>query len=616
MRLVHSIPALAVSLLLAASALAAPRTTPLDERDASGVSPAPAPEDARDDAVDALLESGRAHLDAGRLEQAQADFDLAAAMDGDSLRTRTWVLRGWIGAGRPNDALDATDALSRIHPGAPELDYLYGMAFAFKAQTAMAAGVTDHTVGMQFQDAVQYLERATTADPLLYRDAFLALSLAAWYAQPPELDVARRAGEEAVRLLPDRTTAWFQLGRVAFSQYVSLRGDPDRADEARAAWERTLSAFDEALTRVGIPSDPAGVQLVGDARVQRGNAFLWEERIEEAAVEFGEAMGWNPAAVDLRRVSGQLGDSFGGALQRALAIRAEHKPKDSPNSATLYWWLGYTRLEAGRQALEASRSGAASDRATGESAPELLAASEAAFEHCLELRPDFANSWYFLGHGRYAAGDYPGAVAAFSTYWENDPAGFVAYVSGEPDYNVPRLEYLTGIAFRDGNLESAAALAAACANGVQDDSTHWNNLGLFLRDRADLLQEGAELPDPKLIADLHERAYEAYARALALEPENPALLNDTAVMLDYYLDRDLSRALAMYERAAARAETLLADPELSEADAELYGVALRDARNNGKRLRARLALREHGGPEAEEVHVGGGAGSPHDARRR
>src|SRR6185295_2334847 len=79
---------------------------------------------------EARVEAGRALLDSGRFAEAEAAFNAAAAADGDSLRTRMWVLRAWMEQGRSNDTLDALDALDHAGEKGLDMTYLYGMAFA------------------------------------------------------------------------------------------------------------------------------------------------------------------------------------------------------------------------------------------------------------------------------------------------------------------------------------------------------------------------------------------------------------------------------------------------------------------------------------------------------
>jgi hypothetical protein len=84
--------------------------------------------------------------------------------------------------GRSNDTLDALDELSRAGQQGPEMDYLYGMAFARRAEGLLESGVTDSSVEMNFQDAKDRLEKVTKLDAARYHDAFLPLA-SAWYTQ-------------------------------------------------------------------------------------------------------------------------------------------------------------------------------------------------------------------------------------------------------------------------------------------------------------------------------------------------------------------------------------------------------------------------------------------------
>ena len=68
----------------------------------------------------------------------------------------------------------------------------------------------------------------------------------------------------------------------------------------------------------------------------------------------------------------------------------------------------------------------------------------------------------------------------------------------------------------------------------------------------------AGVPSAQL-GELWERILAAYERALELEPQNPNYLNDTAVVLHYYLIRDLDRARALYEETERCAERRLGE---------------------------------------------------------
>ena len=101
-----------------------------------------------------------------------------------------------------------------------------------------------------------------------------------------------------------------------------------------------------------------------------------------------------------------------------------------------------------------------------------------------------------------------------------------------------------------------------------------------------------EKPDPEVLADLWTRSFDAYERSLQLSPKDPNYLNDTAVMLHYYLKRDFDRAQAMYEQSFKYAEEELARTDLSPDDRAVREIAKRDSADNQRRLKKWLELRE------------------------
>jgi len=69
-----------------------------------------------------------------------------------------------------------------------------------------------------------------------------------------------------------------------------------------------------------------------------------------------------------------------------------------------------------------------------------------------------------------------------------------------------------------------------------------------------------------------------------LDPENPRLLNDCALILQYHLKRDLDDAVSMYEEAIQIAKDKLAQPDLTPSNRTEYSLALKDASNNLSKL--------------------------------
>jgi hypothetical protein len=565
---------LLLSLLLAAPALAACPTAPVAESSATA-----------QQSVDELIRSGRERLDAGEPERAQALFEKASELDGGSFRTQVWLLRSWMDQWRSNETLDAIDALDRAGHEGPEMAYLYGMAFARRSQGNIAAGVTDNSIQMNFQDAIGFLETALAADADRFHDAYRPLALAHWYNL--NLAAARAASEQDVARHPKAGEGFLLLGRVAMSQFVDAQQN-ELAEEAKEHWAAGRKAFEDAIQALGRPRELLRRSQLAQAHTQLGNALLWRAQDEGATEEeraaakgtalaaYTAACGWDPQAVDLGRLFGTFdADEFLGMVDTGAAAFAKHFGAKDARDATLQWWLGYANYRLRKPAD-----------------------SEKAFAKAVEKWPDYANAWLYISLCRYDLKKFAGSLEALRQGWDTAPEAIVQTVLGERDRAVPILEYLVGWCVGEERLADAAFVSEVCAESVQDEPRFWNNTGLFLRDEGERIRRTERKPDPEALQDLFERSFEAYRRALDLAPDDPALLNDTAVMLHYYLVTDLELARTMYERARVQAEALLERKDLPAEKRDLYRIALRDSKNN---LRALAKLMERRARAAEEA---------------
>ncbi len=515
---------------------------------------------ARLDQIGELIEKGRQALESGKPVDAQKLFDQAAEKDKNSLRTRTWVLRSWMDQGRINDSLDAIDALSKGGAKGPEIDYLYGMAFSQKARGYLSSGVATGPIQMSLEDAVQFLEKATKADPELARDAFLPLAEAAWYCQ--KLDVARTAAETAAQRAPKDGDAQFMLGQVAFSQYVSAKDDAAKQGAADAAWEAAKSAFSRAAEVFAAPKDAGTADKLARAELNLGHAYGFKKQWPEAQAAYAAAVVARPAAVDLTQVQSVLGsERFLATVEAALPKLSADEKANPADVAALTWWVGWARL----------------DQKQYEKAEEALAAAVA-------KKPDFVNTWYFLAVAREGKKDMEGALAALRKYADANAEDLGVMLLKGPDTSVKVIDALIAFCAEKQRSSDAAFLSELECEIYPNESRYWNNTGLFWRDAGELLQKGAEPDAKKKATPLFEKSWKAYSKALELEPENPAFLNDAAVILHYYLDRDLDKARAMYKKAAERAKVELAKPDLSKDLRDLYETALRDSTNNLAKL--------------------------------
>lgn len=509
--------------------------------------------------VDALLAKGREALDGGDAAGAQAAFDQAAELDKSSPKTRTWVIRGWIANERINDAYNATDELAKTSPG-NDADYLYGCAFAADARRAIATGQTGPFTAEKINDAITYLSRVTAADPQKYRDGFLLLAWACWEQRDLEKGVV--ASSRAVELMPRSAEAPYQLGRFELARYQALASDEKQKDAAEAAWKRAKDALDKAAKMLEGDATPWKRSLLARVEVDRGHAQVWKKDLKSAEKAYARAMALDPTLVNFTQVLEVLGEEpFLAALEDGEQGFVATWGKDNPADATLLWWLGWARLKQ-KQYKEA----------------------EQAYALCVEKYPQYANSWFYIGVCRYSTRDQKGAVEALLHLLDAKSEEMTAALQQNPTFHMAVLDSLIGFCEENSRKLDAARLSESQAIARPDEPRYWNNTGYFYRDAGAQAAQSADEERRKTARDLWERAYEAYSRALELSPDDPSILNDTAVMLHYYLDRDTERAKEMYKKSNAKAQEQLARKDLSAETRQLYEIALRDSKNNLAKL--------------------------------
>lgn len=377
---------------------------------------------------------------------------------------------------------------------------------------------------------------------------------------------------------------------MALSQYSGAQQDPERAEEAEAHWSRAREAFDRAVELYGEPETPAGRRGLAEAAFQLGYVHAWKQDTESAAAAFTLAMGWDPSAVAFDQLFGILeAERYRQALAEGAEAFRERYGEGGNSDATLLWWLGYLSF------------------ATGE-----YEAADRAFVASVRKFPAYGNAWFYAFRSRYSQQDYPGALEALRTYWKSDPPGVIGMVQQELELNVSILEWVTSWCAREGDLGGAVFVSRVLAESQPDNANYWNNLGLFHRDHGAGLQarygERASEEQRAETMDHFERSFAAYERALELVPGHPVYLNDGAVLLHYYLERDYDEALERYDRAAAQAEEWLGRSDLSDEDRGLVQIALRDARDNKRKLERKIEKeKKRRAREAEQE--GGGSGS-------
>ncbi len=508
-----------------------------------------------------LLLQGRELVDQGKVAEGIEVLSRAAEQDPD--RALLWLGRAFVSAGRFDEALEVSERLPAAAPKAAK-DYLVGWAFFARAKDAIARrSTTSYTQG-ELQDAARMLARATSAEPKLFEDAFEAQAEAAWYAG--DLDAAQAAAEQAVKLRPKSHTASMMLGRVAFSQYVQA-GGPEGKEAAQARWDAAKVAFERALELNASPSAAAAHKERAECYNQIGDLWSWKKD-PQAAAAYASALALAPSVVDLGRLSSSMEPkAFGEMLDSACASFDKARPGPSSDAGLLHWWRGWSQFQRSE-----------------------WAAAEASFRSVLSLAPDYVNSLYFVYRAAAAQDKLEQAAEALLEYEKLDGRGMIETLKGNVADNLAVIDALVARcaspkdAGTAADNERAARLTQVQTVLAPQSAAHWNNLGLFWRDHADVTRGSDPKADPKQLAELYERALTAYERALAIDGENAGYCNDTAVMLHYYLRRDFERARSLYQKASLRAEEVLKQKDLTPSMQEWMRTALRDSKDNLKKL--------------------------------
>jgi tetratricopeptide (TPR) repeat protein len=255
------------------------------------------------------------------------------------------------------------------------------------------------------------------------------------------------------------------------------------------------------------------------------------------------------------------GERFLAALEAAVPALSARAGVDASEVASLTWWLGWARFDR-----------------------KQWAKADEAFSAAVLKSPSFLNSWNYIARARFEQKDFAGALAAVHRHWDENPSDLVAAVSGDPDSLLPLLDGLVGWCAEQQKLAEAAFLSELQANGAPADARYWNNAGLFWRDAGETLKKSERAEDKAKAAEDFEKSWKAYGKALEIAPDDPSLLNDAAVILHYYLERDLDRAAQMYRKAAERARVELEKKDLKPDQRERYETALKDSTDNLAKL--------------------------------
>lgn len=570
-----------VGLLLALPAALAPgcRSAPSTPAEAETASAPGA-----DPAVEAIE-----HLQEGRYREARADLeDLLLA----SARTRA---RAALAEGDPERALKAVDEALDLAPEDGEVRLLKADASLRLAERTIAKGGSGMLIEGVLSDALAYYRKAGDTPHALF-----GASRAAWLLGDADeaLALARqgrdRLGPEE-RTFPELGLAPQRiLAEPVYAAYTRARADGP-APELFAESEDAL----EALIARGV-DDPWGWTRLADL-------YEWERRPADARAVLERALARLPEDAGLLARWGRMLIATDGS---AAAVRAlEARVARTPDLVVARWPLALARFQA---ALDATK---AEPRVLD---PGGFQRAEAEFARCGELDPAYASEALKyevvcrLARGWCALWDerLEDARREFLSMNELFEGGILWSYPGEFEDGIRGLFFVAdAFSARPDDLEAGTTFETLLA--IQPDNALWaNNAGYFLREAAvELEREGRNLceaaagrvADPEALARLRglaglgapgddpatdhfalveaaagrferaravmERCLAAYEIGATLAPDDVRIVNDLALILIYYLHRDLERAETLLQHGVevGREQVRAAEAELAAA---------------------------------------------------
>ena len=407
-----------------------------------------------------------------------------------------------------------------------------------------------------FSQAIEDFERAVADSPedlqarlLLARayaglaDTMPATTQEEWDAIDALLGKAEDSLREALRLDREHGEAWAMLGHN-----LLMRG------AANEAVGTLYHARKFRPTDLGVLRDLAeSLLLARTYALEVGDLSDANAKLEEAQGVLKDGLELATAHADLLRSMAEVhalqGDSEAAlqAYRKAITLRpSEVALHDSMKAVTLEeksfedslrfyeglvdapaladWYSAQTHLLQGHVHFNADKDfeSAATEYQAAETELRRSAREEPEYRAAaMELIPWIRS---YRGYALLECGDLAGAEAAFLSALDR-ARGHANALAGLQALMDAHWNQMGGEGAPAEEFDGLRAFAARCCVAVPDNADFWNNYGFFARE-----------------AQKYEESFQAYRRAVDLEPDNARFVNDAALILVYHLARDLDWA--------------------------------------------------------------------------
>ncbi|MCA8944488.1 MAG: hypothetical protein KDB80_18145 [Planctomycetes bacterium] len=434
-------------------------------------------------------------------------------------------------------------------------------------------------------DAIRNLETAQNLDP---SDGTGWSRLAEWHLANGDFEAGVNAGLRSFRVLSeagapdaDRATAMIRVADNQLQQFVVARreeianGGETRPGDETKLLAKTVLASAQAANELG---------AVAEAARRSARVYRWLNRDKEALETLERAIVADPAAADLHEEFRDIYFASGGA--RGLVGAYRRLLKTHGEDATLLWYLGRAQAAAADDRRRTSNF---------EAATKLYEDALETFSACASKRPAFADScaqWraiceLSLGRVAFDAGRNDEALSRYEHAFDIHPS-IAAYDDGRPRmWDGLQKHYLGNlcmlgqrtIAGEDGLERGLAFYERILERHPDEFGVIYNNAALCARDLGAKIAEvadtdrGSEEARRAAIGKamaLWEKSYDYYEKAVALESNDPRIVNDCGLMLLYHLHRDYDRARACFDRAIELGESRLAELDEDASDEKRF----------------------------------------------
>jgi tetratricopeptide (TPR) repeat protein len=520
--------------------------------------------------------------DGGELELALARADELVAMapaqtSVQDARRRAAVLlatqrlqeaRALYAAKNVRDAIAILDQVVTLSPSNAD-------ARALRGACALALGTEDGDPFL-FEDALK--EFLFAAKSGARPDAWIGASRASRLLYYDGFD--RRRIEDAVLLAREAVRA-VEEGQLSVEELTVLPSQVhaeaafDLYRAARNAQELEAAKQAAAETRAALEKCIGSRPEEAQAWLQLSSLLEWEEQIPEGRDVLRNALSLRPGDDSLHSNHARLSRSIGG-FEEVVSAYA-HFLKEHPDSALGHWYYAVDSFELALTGVDAGKDTRAS-----------FASAEESFRACRGLEGSYKDSCLGyevmcragVGLAMFKSGEVREAQRAFLSMEQLFEGGLAWSIEGRMSSGLVYLDYVVGHHFkrqeddtlpteeRRASLLEAASLASFLHSYAPGDGRRANDAGFLNRDAGVALEQEARRvlrasmaanDDPELaersralyaLARGHMNASaDAYTIAALLQPADARVVNDTGLILTYYLQRDLERAAGYHFEA-------------------------------------------------------------------